>query len=104
MREIRTPTSAEDARGLSGAPLPDLNPCSALGQRLDRRMIPEFMPRPPELKPIRAGEEISVQVEGGFARKRAPSDGVIVSLPDRDVFVPADDLLTALRAIGRYPT
>jgi hypothetical protein len=62
------------------------------------------MPRPPELKPIRAGEEITVQVEGGFARRRAPTDGVIVALTDRDVFFPVDDLVTVLRALGRYPT
>jgi hypothetical protein len=61
------------------------------------------MPRPPELKPIRAGDEISVPVEGGFARRHAPSDGVLVALPDRDVFLPVDDVLTVLRVLGRYP-
>jgi hypothetical protein len=61
------------------------------------------MPPTPELKPIRAGEEITVQVEGGFARRHAPSDGVMVALPDRDVFLAIDDLLQVLRALGRYP-
>jgi hypothetical protein len=60
------------------------------------------MPPPPQLKPVRAGDEISVQVEGGFARRHAPSDGVLVALPDRDVFLPVDDLVAVLRALGRY--
>lgn len=53
---------------------------------------------------MRAGDEISVEVEGGFVRRRAPSDGVLVQLDDRDVFVGADALVEALRTLGRIPT
>jgi hypothetical protein len=55
----------------------------------------------PLLRAVRAGDEISVPVEGGFARHRAPSDGVILELPDRDVFLSVDALTEALRALGR---
>lgn len=55
------------------------------------------------LRVVRAGDEISVEVEGGFARRRAPSDGVLVQLDDRDVFVGADALAEALRTLGRLP-
>jgi hypothetical protein len=52
---------------------------------------------------VRAGDEITVAVEGGFARRRAPADGIVVQLPDRDVFLPVDTVLEALRLIGRTP-
>jgi hypothetical protein len=55
----------------------------------------------PLVRPVHAGDEISVQVEGGFARRPAPSDGVIVELPDRDVFLAAETLVEALRTLGR---
>jgi hypothetical protein len=60
-------------------------------------------PRPsdPTLRAVRAGEEISVQVDGGFVRRAAASDGVVIELVDRDVFVSAELLLEALRALGR---
>lgn len=53
------------------------------------------------VKPVREGEEIIVQVEGGFVRRPAPCDGVSVQTPERDLFVPADELEAALRQIGR---
>jgi len=56
------------------------------------------------LRVVRAGDEISVEVEGGFVRRRAPSDGVLVQLDDRDVFIGADALVEALRTLGRIPT
>jgi hypothetical protein len=58
----------------------------------------------PIIRAVRAGDEVSVQVEGGFVRRRAPSDGIVVELPDRDVFVTADALVEALRTLGRIPT
>ena len=56
------------------------------------------------VRAVRADDEITVEVQGGFARRRAPSDGVVVQLPDRDVFVSADALVEALRTLGRIPT
>jgi hypothetical protein len=69
-------------------------------------MMPAMPPEPartPPLRPVHAGEEISVAVEGGFARRRAPGDGLIVELPDRDLFLPVDAVLEALRVLGRAP-
>jgi hypothetical protein len=72
-------------------------------------MMPPIMPaRPapsaaPVLRPVRAGDEITVQVEGGFARRRAPADGVVVELADRDLFLRAEALVEALRVLGRAP-
>lgn len=57
----------------------------------------------PLLRAVRADDEISVEVEGGFVRRRAPADGIVVELGDRDVFVTADALIEALVALGRIP-
>jgi hypothetical protein len=57
----------------------------------------------PVIRAVRAGDEITVQVLGGFVRRRAPSDGVVVQMDDRDVFVDADILVEALRTLGRIP-
>jgi hypothetical protein len=57
----------------------------------------------PVLRPVRAGEEIVVAVEGGFVRRAAPADGVVVEIADRDVFLPVDEVLAALSALGRTP-
>jgi hypothetical protein len=75
-------------------------------------MMPPFMPRhapptrveSPTIRAVRAEDEITVEVEGGFARRRAPTDGIIVQLPDRDVFVTAEALVEALRTLGRLPS
>jgi hypothetical protein len=74
-------------------------------------MVMSSMARPPAtsgvssatLRAVRAGDEISVEVQGGFARRRAPTDGVIVQLPDKDVFVEVAVLEEALRTLGRLP-
>jgi hypothetical protein len=58
----------------------------------------------PVIRAVRAGDEISVSVLGGFVRRRAPSDGVVVQMDDRDVFVTADLLVEALRTLGRIPS
>jgi hypothetical protein len=58
----------------------------------------------PAVRAVRAGDEISVEVEGGFVRRRAPADGIVVQLADRDVFVSADALIEALRNLGRIPS
>jgi hypothetical protein len=55
------------------------------------------------LRPVRAGQEITVAVEGGFARRAATGDGLLVELPDRDVFLPVDAVIEALRVLGRAP-
>jgi hypothetical protein len=57
----------------------------------------------PVVRAVRANDEITVEVEGGFARRRAPTDGILVQLPDRDVFIGADALVEALRTLGRIP-
>ncbi len=56
---------------------------------------------PPTVRAVRAGDTISVEVQGGFVRREAPSDGVVIETPDRDIFVPAEALIEALRALGR---
>jgi hypothetical protein len=58
----------------------------------------------PVIRAVRAGDEITVQVLGGFVRRRSPSDGVVVQMDDRDVFVDADLLVEALRTLGRIPS
>jgi hypothetical protein len=58
----------------------------------------------PTIRTVRADDEITVPVEGGFARRRAPADGILVQLTDRDVFVTADALVEALRTLGRIPS
>jgi hypothetical protein len=50
---------------------------------------------------VRGGDDISVEVEGGFVRRRAPADGIVIQLADRDVYVTADALVEALRTLGR---
>lgn len=61
------------------------------------------MTETPTLRPVRAGDELTLAVENGYVRRRAPSDGVVIEMPDREVFVPADELLEALRALGLVP-
>jgi hypothetical protein len=56
---------------------------------------------PPVVRAVREGDEISVAVAGGFARRRAPSDGVIIELGDRDLFLPVEALVAALAVLGR---
>jgi hypothetical protein len=67
------------------------------------RRSPEPAVPSPVIRAVRAGDEISVPVLGGFVRRRAPADGVVVQLDDRDVFVSADLLVEALRTLGRIP-
>lgn len=55
------------------------------------------------VRPIRTGDEISVAVEGGFVRRKAPCDGVVVEVPERDVFLPAESLIEALRQLDALP-
>jgi hypothetical protein len=69
-----------------------------------RRPTPDPAIPAPTIRAVRAGDEITVQVLGGFVRRRAPSDGVVVQMEDRDVFVDADLLVEALRTLGRIPT
>jgi hypothetical protein len=61
------------------------------------------LPDSPVLRPVRAGQEITVAVEGGFARRLATGDGLMVELPDRDLFLPVDAVIAALRVLGRAP-
>jgi hypothetical protein len=49
-----------------------------------------------KLTPIRAGQPYTRSVEGGFRRAKAPSDGLIVELEDRAVFVPLAELMAAI--------
>jgi hypothetical protein len=59
------------------------------------------MPENPVIRPVRAGDEIVVQVEGGFVRRPAPADGLVIATAERDVFVTAEDALEALRLLGK---
>ena len=69
-----------------------------------RRPTPEPALASPMIRAVRSGDEITVQVLGGFVRRRAPTDGVVVQMDDRDVFVDAEVLVEALRTLGRIPT
>ncbi len=42
-------------------------------------------------------------VEGGFVRKKAPCDGIAIETPERDVFLPVESLLEALRQLDAVP-
>jgi hypothetical protein len=61
------------------------------------------MPSPVRVRPIRAGDEISVAVEGGFVRRKAPVDGIAIETPERDIFLPVDSVLEALRQLDAAP-
>jgi len=61
------------------------------------------MPTAPVIRSVRAGDDLSVEVEGGFVRRHAPADGVVIETPERDLFVAADELMAVLRALGRLP-
>ena len=74
---------------------------AAAGVYHDGRMATQ--PPVPTLRPVRTGEEIIVEVQGGFVRRAAAVDGVIVQTDERDLFLPADDLVAALRVLGRIP-
>ena len=62
------------------------------------------MPAPIRVRPVRAGEEISVAVEGGFVRRKAPVDGIAIETPERDIFLPVESVLEALRQLDVVPT
>jgi len=49
-----------------------------------------------QLRPVRAGDEYSKAVEGGFRRARAPEDGLVVEQEDRTLFLSRRALLEAL--------
>jgi hypothetical protein len=68
------------------------------------RQPPSSRVVPATIRAVRAGDEISVAVEGGFVRRRAPTDGALVELSERDVFVTADALLDVLRTLGLLPS
>lgn len=55
------------------------------------------------LRPVRAGDDITVQVENGFVRRRASEDGIVIELPDRDLFLSTEPVLECLRALGKVP-
>lgn len=50
--------------------------------------------------PIRAGKDYTIAVEGGVARRQAPADGVMVSLPDRDILLSVEGVAWALGELG----
>lgn len=52
------------------------------------------------VRPVRAGDEITKAVEGGFRRDRASSDGILVVTADRDIFIPLDMLGAPLAKVG----
>jgi hypothetical protein len=68
-------------------------------------LMPRHHPASPvqsaTVRAVRAGDDFTAEVEGGFVRRRVPSDGIVVQLPDRDVFVTAEALIEALRTLGR---
>lgn len=52
------------------------------------------------LRPIPAGAEISLEVEGGYILRTAPEDGVSIETEDRNIFVPARMLHEVLTKLG----
>ena len=52
------------------------------------------------IKPIRKGEPFSREVQGGVHRTPAPSDGLVVDLVDKDVFLDVAVVVMALQDLG----
>jgi len=49
-----------------------------------------------KLRPVLAGEEYSLAVEGGYVRRPVPADGIVIEEADSEIFLPADKLREAL--------
>lgn len=60
-------------------------------------------PVPVQLRPVQTGDDVVVAVEGGFVRRKAPCDGAVIELPDREVFLPAEALIEVLQRLDRLP-
>lgn len=52
------------------------------------------------LRPVRPGSDYAAKVEGGVRRRAAPSAGLIVELPEQDIFLPAETVAAALSELG----
>lgn len=58
-------------------------------------------PKGPVIRPVRAGDEIIVEVEGGFVRRPAPCDGLAVETADRELFLPAAAVTHAMKLLTK---
>lgn len=54
----------------------------------------------PTIRAVNPGDTYTALVEGGVRRKKAVSPGVVVSLPDRDIFIHPGELVLALVKLG----
>lgn len=52
-----------------------------------------------KLRPVAPGDAISVEVQGGFVRRGAPSHGLVVETESLDIFLPYDKVKDALLAL-----
>jgi hypothetical protein len=52
-----------------------------------------------KIRPVMAGDDYVLQVEGGFVRRTVPEDGLVVESDEREIFVPENKLLEALQRL-----
>lgn len=52
------------------------------------------------IRPVRKGVPFSREVQGGVYRTPAPSDGLVIDLADKDVFLDAIAVAIELRKLG----
>ncbi|HYE58088.1 MAG TPA: hypothetical protein VD948_06265 [Rhodothermales bacterium] len=48
---------------------------------------------------VLAGQPVTFEVEGGFYRRPAPADGLVVETDSTTIFVPLEDVAKAMAAI-----
>lgn len=53
-----------------------------------------------QLFPVRTGETYVAHVQGGFARKPAHEDAVVVGSEDVSLFIPATHVAAVMRDLG----
>lgn len=54
-----------------------------------------------EIRPITKGQIATFEVEGGYARKPAPCDGLLIESAKATVFIPATEAIKALKTLQR---
>jgi len=54
----------------------------------------------PTIRAVTPGDQYVVTVEGGVSRRTAVSPGIVIGLPDRDIFLHPGELVLALVKLG----
>jgi len=52
-----------------------------------------------KIRPVMAGDDYVVQVEGGFVRRTVPEDGLVIESDEREIFVPENIMKEALQRL-----